>query len=197
MDARLIVIAVVLVAFPKVFSQDLYPVLRPSIGSCPRLSESSDIFGNKTHFSDQGLLPSLFIKSEGTDPLRLRIVRVHMLCEAIGLYRNTASSASYLVEYQVPDSTMLKIAQVSVDCVPDSYNPSVKYSFYPTPQPNIVQLSELNTAHNSLGTLYTRRSGITSTFSTETAYICGRCGPQGGIFVDQTTRCVCKYNNVV
>ena len=192
MDARLIVIAVVLVAFPKVFSQDLYPALRPNIGSCLRLSESSDIFGYKTHFSDQGLLSSLFIKSESTDPLTLRIVRVHKLCEAIGLYRNTASSASYLVEYQVPDSTMLRIAQVSLDCVPDTYNPSVKYSFYPKPHPNVVQSIELNTARNSLGTLYTRRSRITSTFSTETAFICGKCGPQGGIFVDPATRCVCK-----
>ena len=198
MDARLIVIAVVLVAFPKVFSHDLYPTLRPGIGSCLRLSESSDIFGNRTHFSDQGLLPSLFIRSESTDPLTLRIVRVHMLCEAIGLYRNTASSASYLVEYEVTDSevpdsiTMLKIAQVSVDCVPDSHNPFLKYSFYPKPQRNSIQSSDLNTARNSLGTLYTDISGITSNFSTETAFICGRCGLQGGIFADPATRCVCK-----
>ena len=192
MNARLSVIAIVLTAFPKVFSQGLYTVIRQNVGSCPRLSENSDIFGNITHFSNQGLLPSLFISSEGTRPLILNILRVHLLCEAIGLYRNTASSASYLVEYQVPRDNTLKLAQVSVDCILDLYNPSMNYSFYPSPNPDSPSRIDLNTAKNSLGTLFTGRSGITSTFSTEPAFKCGRCGPQGGVFADKATRCVCK-----
>ena len=187
-----LLVAALLVAFPAVLSQGLYPTERPGIGSCPVLSSNSEVFGNRTSFSNLGLLPTMFIRSDGTSPLILRIRRVHLLCEAIGLYRNTASSASYLVEYEVPGVSTPRLAQVSVDCIADSFNPSENYSFFPAPQPGSSQMIDLNTARNSLGTLVTDSAQIVSNFTTESAFTCGRCGPQGGIFADQATRCVCK-----
>ena len=187
-----LLVAAVLVSFPAVLSQGLYPSERPGIGSCPVLSSNSEVFGNRTAFSDQGLLPTLFIMNDGTSPLTLRILRVHLLCEAVGLYRNTASSASYLVEYEEQGVSTPQLAQVSVDCVPDTFNSAVNYSFFPAPQPGSSQTTDLNTAQNSLGTLVTDSAQIVSNFTTESAFTCGRCGQQGGIFADQATRCVCK-----
>ena len=187
-----LLVAAVLVAFPAVLSQGLYTMQRSNTGSCPVLSSNSEVFGNRTAFSNQGLLPTLFIINDGSSPLNLRIRRVHLLCEAIGLYRNTASSASYLVEYEVSGVSTPRLAQVSVDCIADSFNPSVNYSFFPAPQPGSNQTIDLNTARNSLGKLVTDRAQIVSNFTTESAFTCGRCGPQGGIFADQATRCVCK-----
>ena len=189
MSSRLFFIAICLVAFPKVFLQVLYPTERPGIGSCPVLSDDSVVFGNRTAVSDQGLLPTLFIMNDGTSPLTLRILRVHLLCEAVGLYRNTASSASYLVEYEEQGVSTPQLAQVSVDCIADTFNSAVNYSFFPAPQPS-SQTIDLNTARNSLGTLIT--SQIVSNFSTESAFNCGRCGQQGGPFGNPFTRCVCK-----
>ena len=183
MSFKIIYLAILLICLPKVFSQILYPPQRSGIGSCPILSNDSDTFGNRTAFSDLGLLPTLFIRNDGTSPLTLRILRVHLLCEAVGLYRNTASSASYLVEYEEPGVSTPQLAQVSVDCIADTFNPSVNYSFFPAPQPGSVQTVDLNTARNSLGTLVTDSSQIVSTFSTEPEFTCGRCGPQG---------CVCE-----
>lgn len=183
------------VAIPIVLSQQLFPVPRPNIGSCSSLSNNSDIFGNRTHFSDQGLLPTLFIDGNNNVPLTLRVLRVHLQCEASGLYRNTASSVTFLVEYIVPSNGTPRFIQVSLDCVTDPFNPSTNYSFFPLPQAGSTQPMSLNTAQNSLGTLFTDSSQITSTFSTPSAYNCGRCGPQNGSFADQATRCVCKCSS--
>ena len=191
MTSTLLHIAIQLLTIPKCFSKQLYPTARANIGSCPRLTDDSDIFGNRTAFSNKGLLSTLFIRADETEPRTLRIVRARLLSEAIGLRRDTASSVSFLLEYEVPGDATLQLAQVALDCVQDQFNLLVDYSFFPAPDPNSHQTISLNTARNSVS--YPLRStGIEANFSTEPEFKCGECGNQGGIFTNTVTQCIRK-----
>ena len=168
------------------------PTLRPSVGSCPQLSDDAAILGNYTIFSNQGLLPSLFIGRDGSAAPSLRIVRARLLCEAIGAERGTASSVSFLVEYTLEtDQSNNQTAQVIVDCVPNPHGSS-SHSFYPDPAPGATG-SALNTAQSINGfSLVTNAGDITATFSTEPQFMCGQCEAVRSTINDPATRCTSK-----
>ena len=185
-----ICLSILLIALPETISQNT-PTLRPSVGSCPQLSDDAPILGDYTIFSNQGLLPSLFIGTDGSAPPRLRIVRARLLCEAIGAERGTASSVSFLVEYTLETGQTNKIAQVIVDCAPNPHGTS-NHSFYPDPAPGATG-SALNTAQSiNDATLVTNAAAITATFSTEPRFMCGQCEASTSIFNDPATRCTSK-----
>ena len=170
-----------------------YPVLPYSRGSCHRLEDHTNMFGNRTAYSSQGLLPSLFIRDDTIFPPSLKIVRTKLLCETIGLERNTASSVSFLVEYQRQDSPLRNfIAQVMVDCVRDPHNPNANYSFHPVPAPGAVG-KNLNTAQNS-STLIIDETSISANFATIPKFRCGHCEiyDYHPSINDQTTKCTGK-----
>lgn len=181
--------------FPVCFPRQLYPTMRSGVGSCPRITEDSDIFGNRADFSNQGLLSTSFISGDENSPLTLKILRARLLSEAIGLKRNTASSVSFLLQYLLPGNGAPRLAQVTMDCILDQYNPAVEYSFYPSPDPTSNQSVALDTARVSVGSVL-RTIGITATFSTEPEYACGQCGLQTGMVSNPVTQCICKYNAV-
>ena len=175
----------------SVSHQQNTPTLRPSVGSCPQLSDDAPILGDYTIFSNQGLLPSLFIGSDGSAPPRLRIVRARLLCEAIGAERGTASSVSFLVEYTLETGQTSKIAQVIVDCAPNPHGTS-SHSFYPDPAPGATG-SALNTAQSiNDATLVTNAAEITATFSTKPEFMCGQCAAVTSLINNPATRCTSK-----
>ena len=186
-----ICLSILLTALPETLPQNT-PTFRTSVGSCPRLSDDAPILGDYTIFSNQGLLPSLFIGSEGSVAPSLRIVRARLLCEAIGAERGTASSVSFLVEYTLEtDQSNNQIAQVIVDCAPNPHGSS-SHSFYPDHAPGATGYS-LNTAQSiNRVTLVTNAADITATFSTEPRFMCGQCEAVTSTFNDPATRCTSK-----
>ena len=182
---------ILLTALPETFSQT-FPTFRTDVGSCPRLSDDAPVLGDYTIFSNQGLLPSLFIGSDGSSAPSLRIVRARLLCESIGAERGTASSVSFLVEYTLEThQSNNQIAQVIVDCAPNPHGSS-SHSFYPDPAPGATG-SALNTAQSINGvTLVTNAADINATFSTEPEFMCGQCEAVTSLFNNPATRCTSK-----
>ena len=172
-----------------------YATPRPNVGSCPRLTDNDTFLGNYVTFSNLGLFPSLFTRSDGFQP-SLRITRSKLLCESTGIRRDTASSVAFVVEYfDIIAPSTIRLATVIVDCALDPHGPT-SHSFYPTPSPTATGLA-LNTAINIQGltTLIDNEALFTSNFNTVAMFQCGQCEPTtSGIFTNQETRCTCGFN---
>ena len=99
---------------------------------------------------------------------------------------------SFLVEYTLEtDQSNNQIAQVIVDCAPNSHGSS-SHSFYPDPAPGATG-SALNTAQSiNFATLVTNAADVTATFSTEPRFMCGQCAAVTSILNDPATRCTNK-----
>ena len=184
-----------LVAISVQLSQSQITRLREGVGSC--LPVILDNFGNTTSFSRLGILPVTFVGGDGSSPYWVKVNRFNVVCESIGLTRNSVSSFSAIVEYdrdgfpgQRGNIVRNLIAQVTLDCRRDGI-------FYRIPRSGASGL-ELDTTQISRGS--TRKdSDILGNFSTIMDRKCGLCvDSRVGSNVNNVTHCLgrlihCKY----
>ena len=182
---------IIMAILPSAFVAQLHPARLRDVGDCQRLTEDSNIFGNRSLFSNRGLLATTLTANE-TSPTSVRIVRTRLLSEATGTKRNTASSVSFLVEYQLPGENNTHLAQVAMDCILDPFNPAMNYSFFPSPNPTNSHFTTLNTARVAVGSVL-RTINITANFSTEPEFNCGQTGYLEGPGSNTVTLCICKF----
>ena len=176
-------------------SQSQITRLREGVGSCwPVIL---DTFGNTTSFSQLGILPVTFVGDYENNPYWLKVNRFNVVCESIGLTRNSVSSFSAIVEYdrdgfpgQRGNIVRNLIAQVTLDCRSDGF-------FYRLPRPGASGL-ELDTTRINSG--FKRKDNvILRNFSTTMDRKCGKCvDSRLGSRINNVTHCLgrliqCKY----
>lgn len=169
----------------RITSQQVYLSVPNNLGSCSRLTNDTDVLGDRNSFRNDSLLASLTINVIGSHSKFVKIIRSKVLCEAPGILKGTISSVSLLVEFQEEGSATTELGQVSVDCSRDPFNPTQEYSFYPQTNP---ASTAINTAIVRDGPRL-RLSGIQATFSTEPELQCAQCGLRGGMFNNPVTHC--------
>ena len=154
-----------------------FPERDSLVGSCPQLKDNDTILGRTDFFSQEGLLPSLFVRGPVRQRPFLKIIRSKILCEATGYYKNTASSYTMIVEYQDQNRHGKEQVVVTVDCVRDEYNPDKEYSFFPKPHYRGRIPTHQGGLHNTArsrgeSTLHER---FLATFDTVKLTECGEC----------------------
>ena len=148
-----------------------------------------DNFGNTTGFSQLGILPVTFVGGHGSSPYWLKVNRFNVVCESIGLTRNSVSSFSAIVEYnrdgfpgQRGNIVRNLIAHVTLDCRRDGI-------FNRVPRPGASGL-ELDTTQISIGPKW-KDSDILGNFSTIMDCKCGKCvDSRLGSRVNNVTHCI-------
>ena len=164
----------------------LYPERDRVVGSCPTMRDNDRILGNKDTFSQEGLLPSLFVQHDVRELPYLKIIRSKILCEAPGYFRNTASSYTMIVEYLNQYRPGKKKVVITIDCVGNRYVQNAGYTFFPNRNPYVPNASP-NTA-TSRGSI-TLHKNFLATFDTVKKTECGECRFAESPFYDEITGC--------
>ena len=168
----LLLLVVVYVQMTRTQSDEVPTELRATIGSCDVVSAT--LFGSETGFSNIGVLPVNLIEDDGGAPPPVRITGFKILCEAIGSSRESASSVSVLLEYDIMTGETVdpgQQRQLSIDCqrLPDPLD-----TFYPDP-PSNADGTDLDTTVGGGGVKRLMPPNILATLSTPTDRSCGRC----------------------
>ncbi len=191
MEHWICILLLLFTVLPNSLQKPLIPILRDNVGSCDKIYEDSDIFGNLSHFSDKGLLTAAFIGGARIVPVTLKIIRIRLLSEATGLYRNTVSSASFLIEYLEPGKQNTQMTIVAMDCILDPHNPIKTYSFFPAPDPAGLA-PDRNTLRVGVGTVL-RHDNIEADFSTQPEFNCAQTGFLRANYSNTVTQCICEF----
>lgn len=96
----IIVLAILIVLLLSITlcNTQLIPVTTPFFSNCPMLTGAE--LGNQEMLSIEGLVALALFGIEQPDDPMVRILDYQIVCESAGLFRNTASSVSVIVEFE-------------------------------------------------------------------------------------------------
>ena len=126
--------------------------------SCPSITVND--LGNTTAFSSDGLVPlAVRLPGEAVDPIPVRIIAYHIVCDASGMSRSTSTFVSVLVQFQcnvsinmrtgtlaVCDGTTMVIRQYQFSCIGQMWDTVVSGSdlFVQTLNPTATLMTPLD-----------------------------------------------------
>ena len=152
----------------------------PRAGICHRFTVND--LGSTEELRQEGLVSSAHLEGDAapSDAPAIQILDYHVVCESVGLRKNTTSSVSVVVKYlyQIAPREPVenRVAQFQFECLRSQASPG----YFGEP----------------IG--WQRSASFSANFRTELETRCGYCVDPGTVVIENTddvTHCQCAYND--